>query len=180
MGSQPDHHEVFTALHMLCANAIAECEAELENQKASDRAEAQLLEEEKKRREDAAKFVAEQENKNRLESLRKMEKGRQEIDAAERELEAKKAALRNAEKGADGGEDDNEEEDEEEEGSKSAPEDAVVRPFFDIFTPLYIEVNQQLYQGTSKKKTKSDLEDARKKAPQTAHSVVSIYSLAIK
>ena len=109
-----------------------------------------------------------------------MEKGRQEIDAAERELEAKKAALRNAEKGADGGEDDNEEEDEEEEGSKSAPEDTAVRPFFDIFTPFYIEVNQQLYQGTSKKKTKSDLEDARKKAPQTAHSVVSIYSLAIK
>jgi hypothetical protein len=109
-----------------------------------------------------------------------MEKDRQEIDAAECELEAKKVALHNTEKGANGEEDDNEEEDEEEEGSKSTPEDTAVRPFFDIFTPFYIEVNKQLYQGTSKRKTKSDLEDARKKAPQMAHSIVSIYSLAIK
>ena len=46
MRSQPDHHDVLTALLNLCNNAITECEAELEQQKASDMAEAKRLEEE--------------------------------------------------------------------------------------------------------------------------------------
>jgi hypothetical protein len=57
MGSQSDYCEVFTTLNMLCANGIADCEAELKNQNVLDRAEAQLLEDEKRRREDAARFV---------------------------------------------------------------------------------------------------------------------------
>ena len=46
MGSQPDHHDVLTALLNLCNNAITKCEAELEQQKVSDMAEAKRLEEE--------------------------------------------------------------------------------------------------------------------------------------
>ena len=54
MGLQPDHHDVLTALLNLCNNAITECEAELEQQKASDMTEAKRLEEEQKVRENEA------------------------------------------------------------------------------------------------------------------------------
>ena len=59
MGSQPDHHEVLTTLVDLCTNAITECEAQLEQQKALDMAKAKRLEEEQKASENEARILAE-------------------------------------------------------------------------------------------------------------------------
>jgi hypothetical protein len=119
MGSLPEHHDVFTSLNVVCANAIAACEAAIEEQKASDRAEAQRSEEEKTVRENMARMVAEWEEKERVEKLEKMEKDKQDIEIAERELAAKKEVLRNAQKGP---------EDEDEGGSESAAEEHSVSP----------------------------------------------------
>src|ERR1700683_5360246 len=82
MGSLPNHHDVLTALVNLCTNAIMECEAQLEQEKVSDMAEAKWLEEEQKARENEARMLAEQQEKERQE---KMEKDTLEIEAAERE-----------------------------------------------------------------------------------------------
>jgi hypothetical protein len=122
MGSQPDHHDVLTTLLNLCTNAITECEAQLEEQKASDVAEAKRLEEEQKARENEARMLSEQQEKERREKMEQMEKDRLEIEVAERELAAKKEALRNAQKGPDDDEQD-EEDEEEEEGSESGVEE---------------------------------------------------------
>src|SRR6202050_3162678 len=123
MGSLPNHHDVLTVLVKLCTNAITECEAQLEQQKVSDMAEAKQLEEEQKVRENETRMLAEQQEKERQEKMEKMEKDTLEIEAAERDLVAKKEALRNAQKGPD----DDEEDEEEEEGSKSGAEEPLVR-----------------------------------------------------
>ena len=66
-----------------CTNAITECEAQLEQQKALDMAEAKWLEEEQKARESEARILAEQQEKERRENMEQMEKERLEIEAAE-------------------------------------------------------------------------------------------------
>src|ERR1700733_12052072 len=121
MRSQPDHHDVLTALLNLCNNAITECEAKLEQQKASDMAEAKRLEEERKVRENEARMLAEQQEKERREKTEKMEKDRLEIEAAECDLMAKKEALRNSQKGSDNDEEDREEEEGREAGAEEKP-----------------------------------------------------------
>src|ERR1700683_399486 len=114
MGSLPHHHDVLTVLVKLCTNAITECEAQLEQQKVSDMAEAKRLEEEQKARENEARMLAKQQEKERQEKMEKMEKDALEIEAAECDLAAKKEALRNVWKGPN-----DEEEDGEEEGEGS-------------------------------------------------------------
>ena len=169
MGLLPDHHDVLTALLNLCNNAITECEAELEQQKASDMAEAMWLEEQKAR-ENEARMLAEQQEKERREKIEKRQKDRLEIEAAERDLAAKKEALQNES-------DDDEEDEEEEEGSESGAEEHPVSLSVKIFTVFYPYSNQQLCQDTSKTKAqlKRELdEEAHKKAPQTNHGVVSV------
>lgn len=119
MGSQPNHH---TTLLDLCTNAITECKAQLEQQKASDVAEAKQLEEEQKARENEARMLAKKQEKERQEKMEQMEKDRLEIEAAECDLAAKKEALWNAQKWPDDNEQDKEDE-EEEEGSESGVEE---------------------------------------------------------
>ena len=133
MGSQPNHHDVLTVLLNLCTNAITECEAELEQQKALDMVEAKRLKEEQKARENEARMLAEQQEKERREKIEKMEKDRLEIEAAERDLVAKKEALWNAQKGPD----DDEEDEEEEEGSESSAEEHLVSLSVSIFALFY-------------------------------------------
>src|ERR1700691_60956 len=118
MGSQPDHHNILTALLNLCNNAITECEAKLEQQKVLDMAEAKRLEEEQKVRENEARMLAEQQEKERWEKIEKIEKDRLEIEAAERDLAAKKEALQNLQKGPDDVEEDKEEEERSESGAE--------------------------------------------------------------
>ena len=168
MGSQPNHHDVLTALLKLCMNAILECEAELEQQKASDKVEAKWLEEEQKARENEARMLAEQQEKERREKIEKRQKDRLEIEAAERDLAAKKEALQNES-------DDDKEDKEEEEGSESGAEEQPVSVSINMVAILYTYSDQQCCQDTSKTKTKRELEEeGRKKAPQTTHGVVSV------
>src|ERR1700683_232573 len=171
MRSQPDHHDVLTVLLNLCNNAVTECEAELEQQRASDMAEAKRLEEEQKVRENEARMLAEQQEKERWEKMEKMEKDRLEIEAAEHDLAAKKEALRNSQKGSNNDEEDRE----EEEGSESGAEEQPVSVSVNMVAILYTYSDQQLCQDTSKTKTKHKLEEeGRKKAPQNTHGVVSV------
>src|ERR1700683_2473372 len=115
MGSQPDHHDILTALLNLCMSAITECKAELEQQKVSDMAKANWLEEEQKARENESGMLAEQQEKERQEKMGRMEKDRLEIEGAEHDLVANKEELQNAQKGPN----DDEEDEEEEERSES-------------------------------------------------------------
>ena len=124
------------ALEELCTQAIADIEDRLVKQKESDEAEARRLVEEAKKREGMARLSAEKEEKERLEKLKKMAQDRQEIETAERELKAKKEALRIAGKGVDvdnnnnnnnnGDDNDN---DNDEQDSESAAEESQVRTF---------------------------------------------------
>ena len=176
MGSQPNHHEVLTTLIDLCTNAITECEAQLEQQKALDMAEAKWLEEEQKARENEARILAEQQEKERRENMEQMEKERLEIEAAEHDLTARKAkaVLWNVQKGPDDDEQDKEDKGEEE-GSESSVEEHPVSLAHNISTISYTYSKQQLYQDTPKAKTKRELnEEARKKAAQTTDSNVSV------
>ena len=171
MRSQPDHHDVLTALLNLCNNAVTECEAELEQQRASDMAEAKRLEEERKVRENEARMLAEQQEKERREKTEKMEKDRLEIEAVERDLAARKEALWNSQKGPNNDVEDGE----DEEGSKSSAEEQLVSLSVNIVSIFYTYSNHQICQDMSKTKTKRELEeDGRKKAPQTTHSMVSV------
>jgi hypothetical protein len=85
----------------------------LAKQKASDEAEAQKQEAEKKMREEMARLAVEREEKQRAETLRRMIEEAETIKAAERELEIKKKALRDAQRAADivANDDDDEEDD---------------------------------------------------------------------
>ena len=77
-------------------------------------------------------------------------------------------------KGPDDDEQDKEDEGEEE-GSESGAEEHPVSLSHNISTVLYTYSNQQLCQDTPKAKTKRELdEEARKKAAQTTHSMVSV------
>src|ERR1700733_13388984 len=121
MRLQPDHHDVLTVLLNLCNNAVTECEAELEQQRASDMAEAKRLEEEQKVRENEARMLAEQQEKGRGGKIEKREKDRLEIEAAERDLAAKKEVVQNLQKGPDDVEEDKEEEECSESGAEEHP-----------------------------------------------------------
>ena len=103
--------------------------------------------------------------------MEKMEKDRLEIEAVERDLAARKEALRNSQKGSDNDEEDRE----EEEGSESGAEEQPVSVSVNMVAILYTYSDQQFCQDTSKTKTKRELEEeGRKKAPQTTHGVVSV------
>src|ERR1700677_908608 len=113
-------------------------------------------------------MLVEQQENDRRERLEKREKDRQEIKDAECNLMAKKEALCNLEKGPD------DEDEEDNEGSKSAVDEHAVSSSVNLFAAFYTNFNKQLCQGTSKTKTKCELEeDACKKAPQTIHSEVN-------
>jgi hypothetical protein len=123
MGSQPDYHVVLMVLLNLCTNAITECEAKLKQQKVLDVAETKQLEKEQKVKENEARMLAKQQEKERWEKMEQIEKDRLEIEAAEHDLMANKEVLWNAQKGPDNdGEDE-----EEEEGSESCVEEHPVR-----------------------------------------------------
>jgi 1,4-alpha-glucan branching enzyme len=138
MGSQPDHKVAFSALINACAYTVIDVEKQLDEQKESDAAEVRRQEEEKRQKEQMGWLAAEQEEKDRLDRVRKMAEEREAIAAAERDLEAKKEALCITQKAADMDGDDEDDEDDDDEGSddqgsESAAEEAQVRdPLFSI------------------------------------------------
>jgi len=140
--SQPTHQDVIGALNRLCTNSVATIETQLENQKESDAVEAKKREEEEEhRREEERQRLKEEEQRKqqaqldaareRLEWTRKIADEQLAIVAAERELEAKKRALSEAQKAAGNDEDD----DDDDEGSESGAEEQPVRLF--IMLSLY-------------------------------------------
>jgi|SRR5882762_7567615 len=138
MGSQPDHKVAFSALNEACTHTILNVEKQLDEQRESDAAKVRRQEEEKRQREEMARLAAEQEEKERLERVRKMEEEREAIAAAERDLEAKKEALRITQKAADMDDDDDDGDDDEEgsddEDSESAAGEVQVSdPSFSIY-----------------------------------------------
>ena len=70
MGAQQEHSELLGGLHHLCAGTVTECKSALAQQKANDLAEAKRVEEELKLKEEMARRVVEQEEKERQERLR--------------------------------------------------------------------------------------------------------------
>jgi hypothetical protein len=95
--SQPSHKEVIGSLSELCATTIVDLEARLAKQKLWDEAEAKGSE----KRGPIARLVAEREEKEKVERFRKMEQDKRDIEAAQRDLEVKRQALRIAERAAD-------------------------------------------------------------------------------
>ena len=131
MGSQPNHRDVCSALNELCAQTASDVEAQLVEQKKLDEAEARRLAEEEKKREEMTRLLAEQEEKVRLEKVKQMEQDQRDIEAVERELDARKQALRDAQKAADIDDDDNNDndDDDDERDSESTAEGRQVCPY---------------------------------------------------
>jgi trichohyalin len=102
-----------------------EVEEKLAMQKQSDAEAAKKREEEARLKAEQARLVAEQEERERLEKMAKLNAGRMEIEAAERELALKKQALRDALKVAD--EADVDEDEDDNEGSESTADQHAVR-----------------------------------------------------
>ena len=125
MASQPNHVDVFRAANDLCASTITEVENALASQRESDAAEASRLREEERQKAEMARLAAVQEEEGKLERLKKLQQDRLDIKAAEHELQMRKQALRDAEKGPDDG--DNNDNDNDDDGSLSGPEGHMVR-----------------------------------------------------
>ena len=137
MGSQPDHKVAFSALINACAYTVIDVEKHLDAQKELDAAEVRRQEEEKWQKEQMAWLVAKQEEKDKLDRVQKMVEECKAIAAAERDLEAKKEALRITQKAVDmdgdNEDDDDNDEGSDNQGSESAAKEAQVRdPLFSI------------------------------------------------
>jgi seryl-tRNA synthetase len=127
MASQPIHEELFNAVKALCTGTITEVEDGLAKQRESDQVAARRLQEEQKQKAEEVRMAAEREEKERQEKAAKMEQDRREIEAVERALNAKKQALRDAEKAAGNGGDDSINDVEEEEDNDEGSNDQHVR-----------------------------------------------------
>ena len=140
MGSQPNHRDVCSALNELCAQTTFDVEAQLVEQKELDEAEARRLAEEEKKREEMTRLLAEQEEK-----VKQMEQDQRDIEAVERELDARKQALHDAQKAADIDDDDNDDDDDDERDSESTAEGRQVCPYCCILILSHTYNNNQLH-----------------------------------
>lgn len=133
----PTNEDVVNSLKTLCTDAVATIEAQLDTQQQSDAAEARRLEEEAKERAENERLNREEEerqqqlariaaNTEKLERTTKIADEQLAIIRAERELEAKKKALIEAQKAAGMDVDDAD----DDQGSDSAPEEQVERHSF--------------------------------------------------
>jgi len=118
-------------LNELCAQTASDVEAQLVEQKKLDEFEARRLAEEEKKREEMTRLLAEQEEKVRLEKVKQMEQDQRDIEAVERELDARKQALHDAQKAADIDDDDTDDDnnDDNERDSESTAEGRQVCPY---------------------------------------------------
>lgn len=101
IAAQPLHTDVLSTVGQLCTKAVAHFESVLQSQIEFDQAQARRIKDEEKKQVELAKQAAEREEMEKLERIREREREKQEIEAAERELAAKKNALLQAEKGDD-------------------------------------------------------------------------------
>jgi hypothetical protein len=90
----------FKRLRELSLGATVELEGQLTEQKKADAIAKRQCEEEVRVRLEQQRLISEQEEQNRLENVRKLEEEQAVLDAAERDLAAKKKALRDAQREA--------------------------------------------------------------------------------
>jgi len=150
MVAQPDHHNIFNSISMLCAAIITKFDGGLLKQRELDAAEAKRIEEEAKRQTELERLEAERVEKEKLDRIQKMAEDRQAIEAAKRDLKAKERALHEAEnqaqadKAADHLDDeidnDGDEDDDNDEGSDSAGDVKTVSSFITYFFPCIIRL----------------------------------------
>ncbi|KIM76563.1 hypothetical protein PILCRDRAFT_12622 [Piloderma croceum F 1598] len=151
----PTNEDVVGSLKTLCSDTVATIKGQLDTQKQSDAAEARKREEEAKARAEEEWVRREEEESQRklvqiaaarekLERTTKIADEQMAIIRAERELEAKKQALSEAQKAAGMDVDDAD----DNEGSDSAPEE---------------------HAGTTKKSSRRQKEEGRKRMPQMIH-----------
>jgi len=127
MTAQPMHAEVFGIANELCASTITEVEEGLARQRASDAVEVIRRQEEERVKVEMARIAAEDEERDKQEHLKQLEQDRLHIEAAERELQIRKQALRDAQNGPHARDDDN---NNGNDGSVSTPEGHLVRHVF--------------------------------------------------
>ena len=101
IGSNQEHSELLGGLAQQCAATVAEYELALVKQEADNLAEAQQLQEEEAKKAEIMKQVAEKERKEKEEKQWEMERKREAIAVAKRELAAQRKELFEAEKGMD-------------------------------------------------------------------------------
>ena len=117
MTAQPTHANVFGIASELSVSTITEVEGALASQRMSDAAEAIRRQEEEAHKAEIARIAAKQEEHEKQERRKRLEQDRLDIEAAERQLEMRKQALRDAPKGPHIGDYDN---DDDDDGSVSA------------------------------------------------------------
>ena len=139
---QPKRQGMLRKLEDLCSQATTKIEGQLKAQEEGDAAARRQREDE-----EHARQAAEREEQERLKRVRELKAERSMIEAAERELVAKKKALQDKEKAlkvaqkvvdpSDDDNDDNDEidEDNENDGSEHAPEQQAVR--YHLFILLF-------------------------------------------
>ena len=93
IGSNQEHSELLGGLAQQCAATVAEYELALVKQEADDLVEAQRLQEEEAKKAEIVKQVAEKERKEKEEKQWEMERKREAIAVAERELAAQRKEL---------------------------------------------------------------------------------------
>ncbi|KIM74956.1 hypothetical protein PILCRDRAFT_14020 [Piloderma croceum F 1598] len=150
MGLQPAAQDVCTALSQLCARTIGDVETQLEMQKNLDEDAAKKLAEEKMA-EEKAQLLAKQDEKEKQEKIRKMEQELAEMRGTASAPGADLQPLQYVQQKAGDGDEQDEDEDEEDEEAHS-------------------ESTAEEPQGTSEKKPKGQVEDARKRLAQIVHT----------
>ena len=143
MRSQPAYSDLLGPLGQLCAETVSIFEFALEKQREFDRTEARRQEEQQRRREGLARKMAERNEQVKQVKSRAMEREKQEIEAAEMELAARKKALCQVENGIHEDQDDNDN------PSQSAADEHVVSgsPLYFMNTILITEID--LIRGPS-------------------------------
>ena len=163
IGSHPAHMEVIITITGLCSDGISELEAGLTSQMLSDiaaheeeeRAKAEavrMAEEAARAAQEAAKLAVEQAEKDRMEKRRRMEQDRLDIEAAEREIAAKKRTwmeANNLSNGNNANNDSVEEEDAEEVNDSAADEVSPLCPCIVYNTHNFIQCLRGLERSPS-------------------------------
>jgi membrane protein involved in colicin uptake len=96
----PEQLAAFRRLRELSLGATVELEGQLTEQKKADAIAKKQREEEARMRLEQQRLISEQEEKNHLENLRKLDEEQAALEAAERDLAAKKKALQDAQRDA--------------------------------------------------------------------------------
>ena len=164
MSTHSAHTELLGGISHLCADTVFQFESVVAKQKEVDLAEAGTVEEEGRRRAEMVRQAAEREGNAQLERTRAIEWSGKDIETAESELAAKKSPLLEAEQGVSS-DNDNDNDD----TIRSTTEDHIVS---DTLTCIILSCHT-LYQATTKKKSKRQLEEeTRASLGQVIHPTV--------